>query len=319
MSAPKISFILVNYRTPDLTIACIRSLQEHTRAYTHEIVLADNASGDGSAERIRAECPDAIVVESPVNRGFGAGCNAAAAAASGEYLYLLNTDTLLHEDSAAVLARFLDGHPEAVAVGSRLHYPDGSHQASASWFPSLLSIVAGREVVSGILYRLWPAAARRIMPGPPEESLRAPLHVDWCVAASLMVRAYAYRAVNGFDEDFFMYAEEMDLCLRLSRHGQVWFTPETSVLHLEGASGGTELNATRLARIAAGHRLYFKKHCTPFRAAAFLFAWRAASCIKYVVWRLVALVTRNPRHRKKAEWHRLFLGNFSAITYPLPR
>lgn len=319
MSGPKISFILVNYRTPDLTVACIRSIQKNTLTSPHEIVLADNASGDGSTERIRAECPEVVMIEAPGNYGFGAGCNAAAAGASGEYFYLLNTDTLLHEDSAAALARFLDGKPEAVAVGSALHYPDGSHQASASYFPTLFSIVAGREVISGMLHRLWPAAARLIMASPPEESLTAPVRVGWCVAASLMVRAEAYRAVGGFDEDFFMYAEEMDLCLRLSRLGEVWFTPETSVLHLEGASGGTELNAMRLARIAAGHRLYFGKHYSRSKAWAFLFAWRLSSCIKYLVWRTVALVTRSPRHCNKAEWHRLFLQNFSRLTYPLPR
>lgn len=318
MTEPVVSFILVNYRTPAMTIECIHSIREHSKAFPIEIIVADNASGDGSVEQIRAACRETTVIEVERNRGFGAGCNAAAAPARGRYLYLLNTDTLLHEDSAAILVRLLEDKSKAVAVGSGLHFPDGSRQISASYFPHFLSMVAGRDVIAGLLHRIWPKAAKLFMAGPPEEWLDKPLRVGWCVAASLMVAADAYRAVNGFDEDYFMYAEEMDLCLRLSQLGEIWFTPETSVLHLEGGSGGLELNAARLARIAAGHRLYFHKHFSPFQATAILTAWRLSSYCKCVIWHAVAFFTRRPEHRKKAAWHSLFLKNFNTLTYPLP-
>ena len=317
MILPRVSFILVNYRTPEMTIDCIRSIEKHVKI-AYEIVLAENASGDGSAERIRKACPEVNIVEPARNRGFGAGCNAAAAPAKGEFLYLLNTDTLLHEDSAAILVSLLEKNPEAVAVGSRLYFPDGSPQASAAYFPTLFSVLAGREVIINILHRIWPGASRKLMASPPDEWLQAPLRVEWCVGASLMVRTSAYRAIGGFDEDFFMYAEEMDLCFRLSKLGEIWYTPQTSVLHLEGGSGGLELNPMRLARIAAGHRLYFKKHYSSFKAKAIMDAWWISSQFKYLSWRIIALFTRKSAHRKKAEWHRLFLSNFSKLTYPLP-
>ncbi|MDR0361588.1 MAG: glycosyltransferase family 2 protein [Planctomycetota bacterium] len=316
MTQPLVSFILVNYRTPDMTINCVRSIRERT-AIPHEVVVADSDSGDGSAGKIRVACPGAIVTELDRNLGFGAGCNAAARLAGGKYLYLLNTDTLLHEDSADVLARFLAVRPGVVAVGSRLFYPDGSPQASASKYPSLLGLVAGRDALARMVHPVWPSLGRALASSPPAEWLKEPIRADWCVGASLMVRAGAYRGVGGFDEDFFMYAEETDLCLRLSKLGEIWYTPETAVLHLEGGSGGLEPNPARLARIAAGHRLYFEKHVGRLAARTYMAVWRALSAGKYLFWRGRSLLSRSAGDRKRAEWHRLFVANATALRYPL--
>lgn len=317
--SPLISFILVNYRTPDLTIACVRSIQRFSTTYPVEIVIADNASGDDSVERLRSELSGIVLVEEKRNWGFGAGCNAAARAAGGDFFYLLNTDTLLLEDSAAILADFLAAKPQAVAVGSRLQYPDGTRQISACNFPTYLSLLAGRDAFVDVLHRFLPSAARHFMACPPEDLLREPLRVDWCVGASLLVRADAYRRVNGFDEDFFMYADEMDLCLRLSRLGEIWYTPATSILHFEGGSDGMDMNASRVARIVAGQRLYYQKHFPRPKAALYLWTWRLTSYAKYCFWRIASAVTGKPEHKNKVRWHELFLRHFNDLRYPLPR
>lgn len=318
MTNPLVSFLLVNYHTPDMTAACLRSIKEHTKV-PHEVVVVDNSAADDPAgfARLIDGCQGAIVAPAAGNRGFGAGCNAAAALASGKYYYLLNTDTLLHEDSAAKLADLLEKTPDAIAVGSRLHNPDGGFQPSAGYFPTLLSLLAGREVATALVYRHFPRLARHIMAYPPPAMLARPQLVDWCVGASLMVRAEAYRSVGGFDEDYFMYAEEMDLCYRLSRLGQIWFTPETSVLHFDAGSHGGPADENRIARIAAGQRLFFRKHYPPARAQLYEEAWLGASCIKYMLWRVAAMLTGNQGYRAKARWHRIFVQRYRALEYPL--
>lgn len=318
MSAPLVSFLLVNYRTPDMTGACVRAIREHTRV-SHEIIVLDNGADDDAAgfAQLRDACPGAVVCPATANRGFGAGCNAAAALASGTYLYLLNTDTLLHEDSAACLVRLLEATPRAVAAGSRLHDIDGGFQTAAAYFPTLLSLLAGREVATALVHRRFPRLARRIMAYPPPAMLTRPQRVDWCVGASLMIRADAFARVGGFDEEYFMYSEEMDLCYRLSALGEIWFTPETSVLHLEGGSHENAASETRIARIAAGQRLFFRKHYPRARALLYEGAWLGASLIKYGVWRAAALATDNPRHHARARWHGIFVRRYWSLNYPL--
>lgn len=316
---PLVSFLLVNYRTPDLTLACLESIHRHCRNPRYEVVVVDNASGDDSPARLRTGPAPITLVTSPVNLGFGGGCNLAARQARGRYLYLLNTDTELGEDSAAVLAEFLEKRPSAVAVGSRLIGPDGQTQASAAYFPSWLRLVAGREKMSTALQVRFPGLSERLTYFLPQTSLQEPRRVDWCVGASLMVRAAAYTRVGGFDENFFMYAEEVDLCRRLAGEGEIWFTPATTVLHLDGASSPAQLSDQRLRYIAAGHRLYFRKHLP--RAKCWLYVATDYGCalIKGLVWRLLALGGQRQSRLAKAAWHWRYARNYFKISYPLSR
>ncbi len=320
---PLVSIVLVNYRTPAMTLDCVASLQKHCRAVPHEIIVADNGSGDDSLpvlEQARQNGGPPLVLEPmPVNLGFGAGCNAGARRAKGKYIYLLNTDTLMEGDSVKILAEFLENHPGAAAVGSRLRRPDGTLQRAAFYFPTPLRILLGAENLGEALEKRLPALQTRLSMYIPEERLGEPRRVDWCSGASLMVRAAAYHAIGGFDEAYFLYAEEIDLCRRLLPYGETWFTPDTTVVHLEGAShrDGT-ISDRRMGFMAAGRRLYYRKHCSlPARILCHLADGGGAAAKGAVLW-LAALWNRNPatRHRAKAQF--AYARNYYTYSYPLP-
>jgi GT2 family glycosyltransferase len=132
-----------------------------------------------------------------------------------------------------------------------------------------------------------------------------------------MVRAEAYSSVGGFDEDYFMYAEEMDLCYRLSRWARSGLHQKPCVLLFDAGSHGGPADENRIARIAAGQRLFFRKHYPPARAQLYEGAWLGASCIKYMLWRVAAMLTGNQGYRAKARWHRIFVQRYRALEYPL--
>ena len=315
---PDIAVIVVNYNTAGLTGRCLESLRQYGAGTLHEVILVDNASTDDSVAVITSRFPEVRLITNQQNVGFGPANNQAAEIATGKYLFFLNSDTELVEDSLAVLRDFLDRHPRAGAVGCRLVSPDGLVQPSAAYFPNLLRIVAGREVAAGAVRRHWPELAERLTFFISPEDLQAPCQVDWCVGAALAVRREAFEAVGGFDPRIFLYAEEMDLCLSMARAGwEVHFTPKTTIIHAEAASSGRALHPMRLARIAAGHRyVYYKHH--GWKGRIYCLAEIGASLGKAGFWWTLGFPTTGSRRRKymdKALWHWLYLKHYALIHY----
>lgn len=315
---PLVSIVLVNFRTPAMTLDCVASLARHCRAVSSEIIVVDNGSGDNSLERLRDAAVPLIIEPLSVNVGFGGGCNAGARVARGKYIYLLNTDTLMEEDSVGVLAGFLERTDSAVAVGSRLRRPDGTLQRAAFRFPTPLRVLLGAENVGEVLERRFPALRDRLSLFIPEERLATPCRVDWCSGASLMIRASAYHEIGGFDEDFFLYAEEIDLCHRLLRFGETWFTPETAVIHLEGASHEEgPISNRRMGYMAAGRRLYYRKHHSFAGACLCNLADGGGALAKGVALRLAGLFGRNQAAKRRAMEQLAYARNYFRYSYPL--
>lgn len=315
---PGISVIVVNYNTAELTGLCLESLRRCCASTSHEVIVVDNASSDGSVESLASRFPDVRFIENRENVGFGPANNQAAEISRGEYLFFLNSDTELLEDSLAVLRAYLARRPRVGAVGCRLVSPDGAQQASAANFPDLARIIAGREVVAGALRRYWPALADRLTFFLPPEDLRAARRVGWCVGAALAVKKEAFESVGGFDPRIFLYAEEMDLSLAMTRAGwEIHFTPETTIVHAEAASSGRVLNPVRLARIAAGHRYVYLKHHGRW-GLVYCLAEAGSSLAKALLWSTFSLTVRGDRRRRfwdKALWHWLYLRHYVAISY----
>lgn len=315
---PVVSIVLVNYRTPAMTLDCLASVEQHCRAVSYEIIVVDNNSGDDSVERLRESPIAMILLPLADNGGFGAGCNAGARVARGRYIYLLNTDTLMVEDSVGVLADFLDRTPSAAAVGSRLKRPDGTMQHSALYFPTPLRVLIGSELLGGALGRRFPSLLKTLSMLVPEDTLTEPCPVDWCAGASLMIRASAYREVGGFDERFFLYCEETDLCKRLLSVGGTWFHPGTTVIHLEGASHGEgEISDRRMGYAAAGRRLYYRKHHSLPGAFICNLADGGGALAKGLVWWVVALIRGGADARCRAKRHLAYARNYFRYSYPL--
>jgi GT2 family glycosyltransferase len=245
----RVLVVIVNYRTPQLTIDCLRSLAaEHAKLPTMRIVVTDNASGDGSptqiSEAIREHGWEAWARVMPLERngGFAFGNNAAIRPflkthAPPDYVVLLNSDTIVRPGAMAELTRFMDANPQVGMAGPRLDFEDGVPMPSAFRFHSTLSELEGGAQV-GPLTRLL---NRWRVPMPPRT---VPHQADWVSGACLMVRREVFEQVGLLDEGYFMYYEETDFCMRARRAGwRCWYVPQASVVHLVGRSSGVTSSA----------------------------------------------------------------------------
>jgi GT2 family glycosyltransferase len=230
-----IAVAIVNYNTREHLHACLATVQLEAPS---EVVVVDNASSDGSTEMVRADYPWVALHANKTNLGYGAAANQAIASCSAEYVLLLNSDTLLQAGALMALSGYLDLHPHAAIVGPHLVEADGTLQASCYPFPTPLNtflenstsaILLGRLIrrhiplLRNFYLRTWPHTSARVVP--------------WLKGAALAIRRTAFDAVGGFDESYFMYFEDADLCYRLNAAGwKVHFVPITTVVHIGGAS-----------------------------------------------------------------------------------
>ena len=216
-----LSVILVNYKVPQLTIEAVRSVLASCRLIEGEteVIVLDNASGDDSMDRLRTAFggePKVKLLESPTNGGFARGNNQAIAEARGDYLLLLNPDTLIGESTLSYCLTFLQTHPEAGAIGPRLINQSGAmHPESKRGVPTLWHSFCRLTR----LYRLAPRSAwlNGYYQGhlSPDEVQQVPV----LTGAFLMMRRALYQAVGGLDERYFMYGEDIDLCYTIERAG----------------------------------------------------------------------------------------------------
>lgn len=257
-----LSVILVNYKVPQLTIEAVRSVLASLRRVDgeSEIIVLDNASGDDSMSRLRtafAAEPRVKILESPTNGGFARGNNMAIAEACGDYLLLLNPDTLVGESTLADCLTFLRSHPEAGAVGPRLINQSGAmHPECKRGVPTLWNSFCRFTR----LYRLAPHSACFNGYYQGHLSPDAVQQVPVLTGAFLMLRRTIYEEVGGLDERYFMYGEDIDLCYTIERAGYHNYYLPTPVLHYKGES---ELAADRVRyeeSFYGAMRLFYLKH-----------------------------------------------------------
>ncbi len=259
--------VIVNYRTADLVIDCLRSLFVQVSDVKNiRVIVVDNNSGDGSVLRLTAAIeregwtPWAAVMPLDRNGGFAFGNNASirvalAAANSVDYVMLLNPDTVILPGAIKALVDFMDTHPHAGIAGSQLENADGSVECSAHTFPSPLNELDGaaRLGVLSHLLRSYVAAA-------PSRAYAHPC--DWVSGASMIIRRQVIEDIGLMDEKYFLYFEEVDFCRRADQAGwQCWYVPESRVVHLEGASTGIRAPVKRRAGYwYDSRRRFFVKH-----------------------------------------------------------
>ena len=259
--------VIVNYRTAALVIDCLHSLATQVADLAGgRLVVVDNASGDGSVEKLSAAIARegwsswAEVMPLDRNGGFSFGNNAGirkalAATGSVDYLLLLNPDTITRPGAVKALVDFMDTHPRAGIAGSQLENASGGVDCSAHTFPSPLSeLDAGARL--GVLSRLL---HRHVVSSPP----RAVAHpCDWVSGASMIIRRQVVENIGWMDEGYFLYFEEADFCRRAQQAGwECWFVPDSRVMHLEGASTGIRAASKRRAGYwYDSRRRFFVKH-----------------------------------------------------------
>ncbi|MDO8513869.1 MAG: glycosyltransferase family 2 protein [bacterium] len=219
----KLSIIIISYNTKKLLLDCLASLERFLDKNEVEVTVVDNASSDGSVEAVRASFGWVRVVENEKNVGFGAANNIGAKMASGEYLLFLNSDTVLVDDGIRRMVEFMGRHRDVGAIGPKLVLEDGGTEQIGQY---------GREP------SLWSLLGRNV-------NFKAKLNskgyaeVDWVTGAVLLIRRDLFKKIGGFDERFFMYFEDTDLCQGVKEEGfKVAWYPEVEIVHLGGRSFG---------------------------------------------------------------------------------
>ena len=228
-----LSVIIVNWNSKEYVRQCLTSLQLHCPGVASELVVVDGGSFDGCGEMLAKEFPSVIFVQIDKNVGFARANNEAVRRSRGRNLLFLNPDTEFRENSLRILRDKLETLPKVGAVGCKLLNSDGSLQTSCvQSFPTVINQVLDSDFLRGRFpgWHIWGTTAF-------QSDDRKPSEVETISGACIMMRRELFESIGGFTEDYFMYAEDVDLCLKIWRAGyRVYYTPETSFVHFGGGS-----------------------------------------------------------------------------------
>ena len=228
---PRLSIVIVTYNSQTQIDACLASLSTSPPSMEHEILIVDNNSRDATAATVRDRWPDVRVIETGANLGFAAGCNAGLRQTSGEFVLLLNPDTLVPAGALDALLAHLAGRLDAAVVGPRLVDGDGRAELSFGAMIGPLTELRQKLLVWGSARNL-PLARAHV-----DRLTRRSHDVDWVSGACLLVRRADAEAVGLLDERYFMYTEDVDFCAAIrARRRRVLFTADAEVVHLRGRS-----------------------------------------------------------------------------------
>ena len=250
----ELSFIIVNYNSIQLLVNLVESIRKTMDVVQSEILVIDNNSEDDSVQVIHKRFPEILLIQNQKNMGFGYACNQGIKASTGKYLFLLNSDTELLQDTLVNLRKYIidsDNYKNVGIFGFRLLNPDGSLQYSMGRFPTLLSI---------IIDMFKPPVKRRVL-STGYDRIR---HVDWVTGACMLINRKTIEDIGLFDENFFMYYEETDFCLRAKKAGwDVLFNPSITVIHKHPHALKKDTTPLRIRiEIRRSHLYYFRKNRT---------------------------------------------------------
>jgi N-acetylglucosaminyl-diphospho-decaprenol L-rhamnosyltransferase len=232
MDRSELAVVVVNHNSGDFLDQCVSSVYTAAGDLSLDLVVVDNASRDGSAQRAAAQHPAARLIQNPVNRGFAAAANQGILSTAAPFLLLLNPDAQITGGTLAALLKVAGERPRAGAVGLLVRNPDGSVQPSARKVPGLIeslghaflgSFFPNNRFTRSYTMADWDRVTER--------------EVEWISGSAMLLRRAAYDDVGGFDEGYFMYVEDVDLCTRMRKAGwTVLFSPEVEAVHEVGVS-----------------------------------------------------------------------------------
>ncbi len=305
---PLVSIIIVSFNTREMTCACIQSVLDEGKGVAQEIIVLDNCSSDGSADAIAGRFPDITLVRSPDNLGFGKGNNVAAEHATGEYILLLNPDTLILDRAVERLLEFARQKPQAKMWGGKTLFADGSLNPASCWaFMTPWSVACGALGLSSI----FPQSSlfnREAYPGWNRDSER---EVDLITGCFLLLKRSFWYELGAFDEKFYVYAEEADLCYRARKQGAIpTVTPTARIVHYGGAS--ENVRSGKLIRLFSGKATFIRKHWSPPVASIGVFFMKLHAFLRMTLLGLSGTLRRNDRHKNAAsEWHEVWVARKS--------
>lgn len=254
----EIHLITVTYNNEATIAYCLEAATTALQSLEHKITVVDNASMDGTVEKVRSSYPSVEVIALDENVGFGAANNIALQECNSPFALLLNPDTAIAAGAVTTLLETLKTHEDVALVGPRMEYEDGSPQVSFGSFPGLISDFNQKRLVNGCKSRQGSAISR------VERALADLFSPDWVSGSCFLARHSAIREIGFFDTDFFLYLEDVDLCRRLRAYGwRVLVQPKARCVHVEGASHSDPASTRRHHR--RSRLLYENKHGVRWR------------------------------------------------------
>lgn len=276
---PRLSVIIVSYNTRELLADCLASLPAFC-----EVIVIDNASQDGSPDMVRERFPNALLIANDRNVGLGAAINQGFQHMTADLALLLNSDARAEGRAIERLVDVMEDNPDVIACGGQLRHPDGRVQASCCGELTLWRVFCEQTLLeklfsgSRLFNGYWQTKWVLQEPGPLHE-------VEQVMGACLMMRP-----VEQFDEDYFLYCEDTDLCHRLQRHGRILYVEDAIFTHALGASSrGNPWRA--IAFYNRGKEMFFAKHHSATKAKWCLFWDRVGALKRLALWGVPCLLT----------------------------
>jgi GT2 family glycosyltransferase len=297
----KLSIVILCWNDTKVIGNCLSSIFAGTSVTDFEVIVSDNGSSDGTPEFIRRNYPQVRVIENGMNLRFSRGNNVGIASAIGDYVLILNPDTVIHEGSLDRWMRYADGHPEAGAFGCRVLNPDGSYQRSGRPFPTIWRSWIGAlgmrrighisEVFTSDEYLGWNGDTERT--------------IDWQSGCCLLVRGALLKQIGAFDDQFQYYYEDVDLCHRVWDAGfQILFAPDVTITHLGGQSTKDRFPiAFELDKYRNRYR-YFYKYFGEIGVCQCRLSSLACIRIRQAGYRLLSIMRPSDRLQRRLELYR---------------
>jgi asparagine synthase (glutamine-hydrolysing) len=291
-----LSVIVVNWNTRERLRDCLASIERHLPRVDHEVIVVDNASSDGSPEMVEGEFPGVRLIRNDRNVGFGRANNQAMASAAGRWLLLLNSDTVLVDDSVDGLFERVQREPDLGIAHCRLNFPDGRLQHTAYRFPSL-----GLALVEDLgLYKLMPKAKAGPLLLSGYWHYAEERDVDWVAGAFMLLPRGVYAETGGFDERLFMYGEDMEWCYRIREQGwRIRYYPGASITHYDHASADLRWGDERIAICLRRRYDIYRERRGKARASLLVALNLAGAALRVAYYSVRAL--GGPRARAYAE------------------
>ena len=261
------SIIIIAYNSCDFIPACLKSVRDACEGIDSQIIVLDNGSAEPILPEIKAFFPEVLWLDSKENLGFGKGCNLAEKQATKPNLFFINPDTVVSRDSFTKVLDFMQEHPESGTVGCRILNEDGSIQwACRRSFPTPVTAISKTIGLASLFPKSKLLASYNMTYADPDEMTE----VDAISGSFFCIRRDLYESLGGFDEDFFMYGEDLDLCFKTKAAGyKNYYTPSTNILHFKGQSCRTRRFGSYIDFYKA-MILYVKKHKDQYRLPLFL-------------------------------------------------
>lgn len=286
MTKLQLSVIIISYNTKKLTLDTIKSVYRHPHDVKFEIIVVDNASTDGSVEALKKLATKKknlkIIVEKK-NWGFGIGNNIGVKKARGEYLLLLNSDTIINSAVLPYSLSWFATHPQTGVYSCRLENKDKTFQASGGYFPTLGRLFAWQFFLDDlpILRRL----INSIHPYTKHPLYSHLSHLDWITGAFMVIPKKVFNQVGGFDKNIWLYVEELELCYRIKRAGyQVVYDPTHSITHLGGGSSGSFLALTNEIKNTI---YFFSKHKPKWQLPLVRLIFICGSLLRFIIFGII--------------------------------